>query len=205
MSPQSVPQAIRSIDPTTTSGGIPDPFDLAILSLNQDFSETVGVRRLLKTIPARRPNPQDFVMVHPDPDYRRDFLCVELKEDREVYLVRPEFSSELDGETVRKTFFTAISRQGVVFFWPVTIPPPDAKSNEWWRSSREAAELAITRWIRMKANVALGAYEMFEAGGQIPAPQWPDLPFKELLRIGFRDRLIDRADHPVIRRLRGLA
>ena len=127
------------------------------------------------------------------------------KEDRESYLVRPEVAPELVGETVVKTFFTAITRQGVVFFWPVTVPPPDAKANEWWRSAREAAELAVTRWIRVKANMNLGAYDIFEAEGKIPEPEWPDLSFQELLRIGFRDRMIDRVDHPVIRRLRGLA
>jgi hypothetical protein len=31
------------------------------------------------------------------------------------------------------------------------------------------------------------------------------LSFQELLRIAFRDRLIDRLDHPVIKRLRGIA
>jgi hypothetical protein len=199
------PQAIPSIDPTTTREVAPDPFDLAALSLGQDFAETAGVKRLLKTIPVRRLNPQDFIRTHPDPDYRRDFRVVELKEDRELFLVRPEIASELEGELAFRTLYTAVSRQGVVFFWPVVIPPPDAKNNEWWRSAREAAELATTRWIRMKSNLSLGAYEMFEAGGQIPDPQWPDIEFRELLRIAFRDRLIDRVDHPVIRRLRGLA
>jgi hypothetical protein len=75
--------------------------------------------------------------------------------------------------------------------------------NEWHRSAAEAAELAMQRWIRLKANMALGAYEIFEASGTIPDPVWPDLSFQELLRIGFRDRLVDRIDHPVIKRLRG--
>jgi hypothetical protein len=35
-------------------------------------------------------------------------------------------------------------------------------------------------------------------------PEWPRLTFQELLRIAFRDRLVDRLDHPVILRLRGL-
>jgi hypothetical protein len=91
-----------------------------------------------------------------------------------------------------------------VFLWPVTIPPPDGKTNEWWRSAREAAELAIARWIRVKADMHLGAYAMYEAEGKIPDPEWPDLPYQELLRVSFRDRMVDRVDHPVISRLRGL-
>ena len=53
--------------------------------------------------------------------------------------------------------------------------------------------------------MGLGAYEIFEAQSIMADPQWPELSFQELLRIAFRDRLIDRVDHPVVRRLRGLA
>ena len=184
---------------------IPDPFDLESLVLSQSFADTAGVRKLLTTIPVRRPNPQDFVRTHPSPDYRRDFLTLELKDDRESYLVRPEMAHELAGETVMRTIFTTINRQGVLFLWPVTIPPSDGRPNEWWRSAREAAELAATRWIRLKANMALGAYEMFEAASVMADPEWPEVSFQELVKIAFRDRLIDSVEHPVVKRLRGLA
>jgi hypothetical protein len=130
---------------------------------------------------------------------------VDLKDDREHFLVRPELTGELAGETVMKSLFTAINRQGVVFLWPVRIPTPDGRQSEWWRSQREAAELAMTRWLRVKANMALGAYEMIEALTVMSEPTWPDVSFQELVRIAFRDRMIDHIDHPVIRRLRGLA
>lgn len=195
-------KALPSGDPAT-AGEPPEPFDLASLCLSQDSTETVRVKKLLATIPARRPNSQDFVRVHPSPDYRRNFLCIDLKDDRETYVVRPEIAPELVGETVMKTIYTAITSLGVVFLWPITIPPPDGKTNEWWRSGREAAELAITRWVRMRADMNLGAYQIFEAEGQIPEPEWPNLPYQELLRISFRDRMIDRVDHPVVQRLRG--
>jgi hypothetical protein len=51
--------------------------------------------------------------------------------------------------------------------------------------------------------MALGAYAMFEASSAIPDPIWPEATFKDLLKIGFRDRLVDGLDHPVIKRLRG--
>jgi hypothetical protein len=181
----------------------PDPFDLSSLCLNQDFTETLAVKKLLRTVPARRPSPQDFVRVHSSPDYRRNLLCIDLKDDRETYIVRPEIAAQLLGETAMKTVFTGITRQGVVFLWPIKIPPLDGKTNEWWRSEREAAELATTSWVRVKADMSLGAYAIFEAEGAIPEPEWPDLPYQELLRISFKDRLVDRFDHPVIHRLRG--
>ena len=61
----------------------------------------------------------------------------------------------------------------------------------------------MTRWVRLKANRALGAYEITEAPGSIPEPVWPTHTFADLLRIGFRGRTIDSIDHPVLKRLRG--
>jgi hypothetical protein len=182
---------------------ISDPFDLASLRLSQDFDDTVGVKKLLRTIPTRKPNTQDFVRTHPSEDYRLLARCVDLKDDRELFLVRPEVAHELVGETVVKTLFTAINRQGVLFVWPVSVPALDAKQLEWWRSMREAAEFAMHSWVRVKANMDLGAYEIFEAGSLMADPVWPEISFQEILRIAFRDRIIDRIDHPVVKRLRG--
>jgi hypothetical protein len=130
---------------------------------------------------------------------------IELKEDREIYLVPPSIARELPGEFLMATIYTAINRQSVVFLWPVRLPASDGRILEWHRSAAEAAELAMQRWLRVKANMPLGAYEIFQAASTIPDPEWPDLRFQELLRIGFRDRLVDRLDHPVVKRLRGLS
>ena len=193
-------------EPIQDAAAIPastDPFDLESLVLDQNFAEEGGVVKLLKTLPIRRPSAQDFFRTHPSEEYRKNLYCIELKDDRECYLVRRELASELIGEAIGKTIFTVINRQGIVSLWPITIPP-GGRTNEWWRSARESAELATKKWTRIKANMGLGAYDIYEAQGRIPEPEWPDLPFQELLRIGFRDRIIDRTDHPVIHRLRGL-
>ncbi len=183
----------------------PDPFDLKSLELSQDFIETAGARKLLTTVPVKKPSPQDFVRVHPSPDYRRNLLMLNLKDDNEFYVVRPELADALNGETVRKAVYTTVNRQGVVSLWPITLPMPDGKDLAWWRSEREAAELAVSRWIRIKANRSLGANEIVEAPGVTVEPQWPELGFQELVRVAFRDLIIDKLDHPVIKRLRGLA
>jgi hypothetical protein len=189
--------------PATTAA--PDPFDLASLRLTPNFLETAGVKKLITTVPARRPSPQDFVRVHPSPEYRADFALIDLKEEREDYLVRREVLPDLAGEVVLKTIFTAINRQGVVFLWPVRLPAPDDRKTEWPRSAREAAELAMTRWVRLKANMSLGAYEITVAESVMVDPVWPELTYQDLVKIAYRDRMITTVDHPVVRRLRGLA
>ena len=47
-------------------------------------------------------------------------------------------------------------------------------------------------WVRVTANMSLGAYEIFEASGDLPEPVWPDFSFQEILKIAFRDRIVDR-------------
>jgi len=184
----------------------PDPFDnLDNLRLQQNFAETAGVKKLLRTVPVRKPNKQDFIRVHPDPAFRENFPMIELKEDREEYLIAGSgLAGELASEIVNKTLYTAVNRQGVVFLWPVRLPSPDGKDLLWNSSAREAASEAIKTWIRVSSNMSLGAYELIAAEGITVEPQWPPVSFQELLRIAFRDRVITSLDHPVVKRLHGL-
>jgi hypothetical protein len=87
----------------------------------------------------------------------------------------------------------------------VMLPDPQGRPNEWRRSAAEAAEKAMGSWVRVKANMSLGAYEIFEAQSSMSDPVWPEQSFQELLRIGFRDRLVTSLEHPIVKRLRGLA
>ena len=181
-----------------------DPYDPASLRLDQSFTDGSAVKKLLITIPVRRPNRQDFTRVHPDEAYRLSPAgIIELKDDREVYLVTPAIAPDLVGEISACTLHLAVNRQNVVHLWPVRLPGPDGKYNPWHKSAERAAEIAMQRWVRMTANMSLGAYELFEATATIPEPTWPAEPFTELLRVAFKDRLIDRPDHPVILQLRG--
>ena len=52
-------------------------------------------------------------------------------------------------------------------------------------------------------NRSLGAYEVYDATGKLPDPEWPEVSFQELLRIAFKDRFIESLDHSVIKRLQG--
>jgi hypothetical protein len=101
--------------------------------------------------------------------------------------------------------FTAINRQGVLFLWPVRLPGEDGRLDAWNTSALQAARMAEERWVRMTANMSLGAYEIYEATGSLPKPEWPGIEFGEILQVAFQGRYITDLDHPVIRRLRGLA
>jgi len=195
-------------DTTATSAAkpesAPDPFDLDGLRLDQSFVETAGVRKLLNTVHVGKPNPQDFVRIRPERKFRETFAIIELKEDREFYVLQRDIARELPGEFFLATLFTCINRQNVLRLVPVKLPGPDGRVNDWHRSLMDGVEAAMRGWVRIKANMNLGAYEIFEATGTFPDPVWPDETFKALLRIAFRDRVVDQIDHPLIKRLRGL-
>jgi hypothetical protein len=180
-----------------------DDFDLARLRINPEMLETTSVKKLLTTVPVRKPTAQDFVRVRSEPQYRETLAFIELKDDRETYIIDLGAVPELQGECFFATLFTAINRSGVLFMWPVRTPAADGRTNEWHASAALAAQYALRKWIRVKANMGLGAYEIFEAEGVIPDPIWPELSFDAILRIAFKDRVVRSLDHPVVKRLRG--
>jgi hypothetical protein len=183
----------------------PDPFDPNALRLDQMFAEGTPVKKCLTTIPVRKPGRQDFVRVHPSEEWRLTAAILELKEDREVYIVQPHLVPALLDEVWPATIYTAITRQNTLFMWPVRLPTADGRKSDWHRSALEGAELAMKQWIRVTANMNLGAYEFGVALNGLADPEWPtDINFKDALRVAFRDRIIDSEDHIVVRRLRGL-
>jgi hypothetical protein len=105
--------------------------------MDQDYADRAGEKKLLKTVPIRKPGKQHWVRVHSSPAYRMDLPCFELEEGREHYLVNPKYHRQVGRQAVRKTFFTAVNRQGVIFLWPVPLPKEDGKDNDWWASGRK--------------------------------------------------------------------
>jgi hypothetical protein len=186
-----------------TNSDHPDNFDPSHLRLSQSFADVIGVRKALITVPVRKPGRQDFIRVHPSADYRLETAVLELKEERETYLVAPELWPEIPTELVPKVLYTTMNRQGVLSIWPIRLPGEDGRLDQWNTSALEAAEMAQHAWIRIVANMSLGAYEVYEATGDIPEPSWPDMSYHEILKIAFKGLYITEIDHPVIRRLRG--
>jgi hypothetical protein len=196
-------------DTTPVEMAAPDPFNIDELRLSQDFEAATGVRKLLTTVPVRKPHKQEWIRVHRSENYRATFGVINLKEHGEFYLLTPKMARHFSDEIIPVTIYTAINRQGALFLWPARLPTPDDRSRtaRWYTSAIEAAELAMKRSVRVKPNMALGAYEVTIADNPIPEndPAWPDLSFQELLRIGFQKTgcFVDNFDHPVLKQLRG--
>jgi hypothetical protein len=182
-----------------------DPFNLESLRLSQDYASAVGVKRLITKIPVDKPRKEWWVRTHPDPAYRLPTALLELKEDRETYLVTSTLWPDLVSEPTfsPKLLLTSITRQGVLFLWPIRLPGADGRIDDWSRSAMDAADEAKTRWVRVLADMSLGAYRVELATGRLPEPEWPDIRLQGIIDIAFRDKKISDRSHPVLQRLRG--
>ena len=182
-----------------------NPFAPDSLRLSSDFDAKLGVKKALLTVPVRKPAKEWWIQTHPDESYRLPTAIIELKEAREIYLVAPGLWPQLAGESTfgAKMLITAINRQNVPFIWPIRMPGSDGRIDHWSRSALEGADIARKGWVRVQANMALGAYDVFETEAVFPEPEWPEQTFQELLEIAFKDRFIQDPNHPVLKQLRG--
>jgi hypothetical protein len=215
---EEVPGATKGNDASATKGNdasatkgngagaaVTDPTDLLSLAIDPATYLQSGAVTRVRQILAGRPGPQTFFRVHPSPDYRRAYKMVEIKEERENYIVMPAFESEISEEIVVKMIYTTIDRNGTICLWPARLPhEDDRKSMLWYKSAHEAAATGMEKWIRMRACMADGAYETLIADSEIPEPDWKGLPsFGDLLIRAFGNRVINSIDHSAIKLLRG--
>jgi hypothetical protein len=187
-----------SSDNQNRDDGFPD---MESLRLPQNYAEMISVAEQLTHVPVRKPGRQEFVRVHKAD--RIDLFLLELKEERESYIIRPEILPFLAAEASLVTLFRTINRQGVEFLWPVKRSIAEGRQNAWHSSAAAAAISAETDWTRVRADMDLGAYKVEKALGRLEEPAWRDVFLEQLMRIAFAGRVIDSEEHPVVRRLRG--
>lgn len=181
----------------------PNPFDPDSLRITGDVN-TVGAEKLFTRLAVRKPTKQEYFRLHADPQYRLTCAVLEIKDEREFYLVTPEMLPLLAEDVRHVELCLCQNRQGVPFIWTVPITGPDGRSNSWHESAREAANLAEKSWVRMIAVMAEGGYSLYRATGAIPEPEWPEKSMAELLKLAFKDgKLIDSVDHPIVQQLNG--
>jgi hypothetical protein len=167
----------------------------------------VAVEKVLTMVPVRKPNRREFFRVHPDPAFTMDTLLLERDDgmDRESYLIAPEIQHLVLPELHRVRLFTAITKRGTVFLWPVKLP---LEGNDRLRRQSDTALVGAERakklWVRLVWSRELGGYEMYLAKGDLGQPQWdPNRSFGDLVEIAFRHNIIAHADHDVIKELEG--
>ena len=168
------------------------------LRLTQNFGETLGVKKVLTTVPVGRPSKDRFFRTHPSPSWVFPGWILENKAAGETYLVSAEVASALGDQVRAVELYAAIDRQNNPFLIPIPLPGPNGVRNRWHESLAQAVEKAKSVWIRISANKDLGGYDIFEATAKLPDPVWPDTTMDELLEVAFKGRIITTLDHPIV-------
>lgn len=175
--------------------------NLDALKIDQDYSQKAPAKKLLVTIPVKKPDKQAFVRVCPEPEQSIHVGLIQVKQRSETYLVTPNLLSDLSKEIVACKIFLSTTRNGELFLWPVVFP----SENAWHRSAMQAVDTAKTKWVRVVTNHSIPGYELLSPYDKLPDPEWPDMPFNDILRIAFSNRIIESVDHPIVKELRGQA
>ena len=201
---KSNPQLSVTTDPEPELIRAPNPFSVEELRLDP-ARDLVGGKKVLTIVPVRKPGRQDYIMVRPEPEYRADTALLDLEEEGDCFLVTRDMQIDHMDELLPVTLYTAITRAGLTFLWPVRLPDPTGRRNLWTESARNAVKLAMEGWVRVKSNRSAGFYEIEPPGRPLPPPEWPSLSFQELLSIAFRGDIVRNSDHPAWRRLKGFS
>ena len=184
--------------PVTTAGP-----DLKSLRLPSNYGATLGVKKLLNNVPVSRPKKPQFFRTHISEEMTFPAMILENKEARESYVVVPEVAQEIS-ELVRPVMLhAAIDRQNNVSLIPVQLPGEDGTRNPWHESLAQAVEHAKLKWLRITANMHAGGYDVYEAEGELPEPEWPAHDIDALVQVAFRGKIITSLDHPVVQSLLG--
>jgi hypothetical protein len=181
------------------------PFNPSRFAMPSTGAEEFGTRKIRSVIPVNKPGKMEWVHLLDDEDFLiPGAALLDLQDGGRVYLVVPEIAAQLDDDVRLFALAPVLTRQDKLFLWPCPIIRPGEKPNQWHVTHIAAFDAAKNGWIRMKSNRACGFYDIIEPEKIMPEPDWPDMSFADMLQIAFNDdHIIDRDDHPALRRLKG--
>ncbi len=134
-----------------------------------------------------------------------DVLLLEDKDNRDYYILNQEVAQVISNLARPTTLRAAIDRNDNVFLIPVPLPSEDGNQNQWHQSLAQNLQHAESNWIRMTANMHVGAYDVYQAESKLEEPEWPDADIAKLIEVAFRGKIITTLDHPIVQSLLGRA
>lgn len=158
-------------------------------------------------VAVRKPPNNVYFRVHPDPAMALDasVLMGDGGSD-DFYFVAPSMlNHRVVLPRLRKVTIATVSTWpgGAVSLWPV--PNVEETRIACWKSARAAFGLAKEQWVQLCWNNDTRDYDVAVAEDIKMEPNWPtDKTFRDLLRLGFADKIIASPEHPYVKQLRGL-
>lgn len=160
------------------------------------------VRQELVELPVRRPGKSEWFMCHSE--FCQQGGVLELDAERKTFWVHRSLQGQFLGDPCfsHRLICLAVTKQGVPFLWPVKTDFEAGGDNKFTRIPHSAMLLARTQWVRLFWSQERREHVVETSDLQDP-PKWPDKPFGELLKLGFKDAMINTIDHPAVLALKG--
>ena len=186
-----------AVAPATTT------FDFNALRLPANYSAGLAVKKVLNKVPVGKPDRAKFFRVRGGDAWTFPVFLYEDKVANETYIALPSVQPLLGSLARPAQLHAAIDRTDNPFLIPVIMPGEDGHWNSWHESLAQGVEMAKDHWVRLVANKSINAYDINQAQVTLAEPVWPDTTVEDLIKIGFRGKVIDSEDHAVIRALLG--
>jgi hypothetical protein len=186
-----------------------NPLSREALRLNQSYTAALGLEKHIHNIPVDKPPTEVWFRVHPGTNARGEemffdtyLLHIKNGPDRGAYQVGANLLPLLSCERLLQPtrLVLCIDRQEELRFWPLRLPGPDGREDDWISSALSVAEDAKRRWVRLVSGSH--GYQSVTTCAVIPEPTWPDKSLDDLLEVAFKKRRIASESDPGLRRLR---
>lgn len=203
--PAAITVAVQSTLPPVpaTQAAVSSTFSIDSLRLSTNFGERFAVKKLLVTVPVRKPNKSVFFRVRDGEKWEFLAFILENKEAGETYLLTQDVAAIVPESARPVRLYSAIDRRGNPMLIPLPLPGEDGRRNIWHDSLSQAIERAKHRWVRVIANMSAGANDVLESQAALGDPEWTEHTMNQLVEIAFRGKIVSSIDHPVIQELLG--
>jgi hypothetical protein len=154
-------------------------------------------------VECRRPAKGHFFTVRPETTKpwkdRRFYFLLEL-EGRDPYVVVPSIAKQKQEEdTVRPVMIVRyVTMAGEEGLWPLKLNRAEGKANNWNTSALNVLELAESgKWVRIVSAKKSYRYQVSKKTLDEVPPKFTDRPFRTLVDIAFKDRVVRTLDHEI--------
>ncbi len=177
--------------------------DLDNLRIGPEADFLAGATKAIRTVDVGKPKPN--VWFRTDPKRSLTTTVYEDKETRQFFLVTKGMAPKLRelGALTVATLVPYINRAKDVAIWPVKLGMDGMGGSLWHATAADAVRAASDQWTRIFADMSLGGYRIQVPIAEWSEPAWPEEDLSQLLELGFKKRVIDSDDHPVMNQLLG--
>lgn len=170
--------------------------------LPQSFAELAQEHIEVGPTQINKPRKGHFFSISPlQPDKAIVYILSAGDWGSEFYAIAPDVYPKIADDCAPCQLVVCQYRHGSTFLWPVRITVGGRLDN-WSQSAHRIILKYPGEWIRLKADMAAGQYDVILPLSPLDPPIWNEPP-EETLRSGLEFRSITTLDHPVIRRLLG--